>query len=269
LNLEDEEDYYVIGADDHHKDDDASEKDKEEDIPIKKPAKTMETEPEPSTAKTTAMKSSPTKSKPSVICVHSTIVGDMSDLIFTLFSMLLFLEPSISEPKETKLVTATTKASTTGTSRQTTIPRPADPPTIQYAAAAAANLPVTESFHHSNIAASPSLAAATVTATVDEHTSPAETTEASTSKVDPSVESAVKPAPTAGSATVTTEASTTVATPPIDEIEAHSTVSTPPANSSVVSPAAVTTRSTDISSTQPSRSQSPDEVKKTFTSCQD
>ncbi|KAF9122704.1 proteinral negative regulator of transcription subunit 5 [Mortierella sp. 14UC] len=235
LNLEDEEDYYVIGADDHHKDDDASEKDKEEDLPAKKPAKAVEPEPEPSPAKTSTTKTAPTK------------------------------KPSISEPKETKPVAAeVTKATTTGASRQTTIPRPADPPTIQYAAAAAANLPVAESSHPFNITASPSpspsLAAATVTMTADEHATPAEATEASTSKVEPAAGSAANPAPTVGSATVTVGASVSVATPPMDEAKIHSAMSTPhAANSSVVSSAAVTAKSTDISSAQPSRSQSPDE----------
>ncbi|KAG0280184.1 general negative regulator of transcription subunit 5 [Linnemannia exigua] len=229
LNLEDEEDFYVIGADDHHKDDDASEKDKDEDLPVKKPAKAVEPEPELPPTKTTATKAVPTK------------------------------KLSISEPKETKSVVATTtKVTTTGT-QQTTIPRPADPPTIQYAAAAAANLPATEYSHPSNITTSPSpsplLATAIVPTAGDEHASTAEVMETMTSKVEPPAETAVNLASTAGSATATA-----VATPLMDEAKTHSAVSTPFAvNSSAISSTTGTSTSTDISSPQQSRSQSPDE----------
>ncbi|KAK3846985.1 MAG: Not1 N-terminal domain, CCR4-Not complex component-domain-containing protein [Linnemannia gamsii] len=235
LNLEDEEDFYVVGADDHHKDDDNSEVDKDEDLPVKKPVKAAEPEPELSPAKTTATKTVPTK------------------------------KLSISEPKETKsVVAATTRVTTTGTLQQTTIPRPADPPTIQYAAAAAANLPAAEASHPSNITLSPSLSPSLATVTIatagDEHASPAEVTETLTSKLEPAAELVVNLASTPGSATATAGTSAAVATPPMDEAKTHSAVSTPFAvNSSIISSTTGTSTSTDISSPQPSRSQSPDE----------
>ncbi|KAG0290506.1 general negative regulator of transcription subunit 5 [Linnemannia gamsii] len=226
LNLEEEEDYYVIGADDHHKDDDVSEKDKDEDLSAKKPSKAVEPEPAPSPARTTATKAAPTK------------------------------QLSISEPKESKPTTAaspavaaatiTSKTTTNGSTRQTPIPRLADPPTIQYAAAAAANLPTVEPSQTSNTTASPLL----TDATVDD--APAASKDVLASTSDPSSESTVNPIPAAG-------ASAAVATPPMDEAKTRSAMSTPfAANSSIVS-SATTTKSTDITSAQPSRSQSPDE----------
>ncbi|KAF8931124.1 proteinral negative regulator of transcription subunit 5, partial [Haplosporangium gracile] len=233
LNLEEEEDYYVIGADDHHKDDDVSEKDKDEELPAKKPSKTVEPEPAVSPARATTTKTASMK------------------------------KLSISEPKETKLApapaptvptaTATSKTTTNGSTRQTTIPRPADTPTIQYATAAAANLPVTEPSQTSNITTSPSLAAATV----DDSSSASKDGLASTS--GPSAESAVTPASATGSGIAPIGASATVATPPMDEAKTQSAMSTPlAANYSVVS-STTTAKSTDITSAQPSRSQSPEE----------
>ncbi|KAG0314044.1 general negative regulator of transcription subunit 5 [Linnemannia gamsii] len=223
LNLEEEEDYYVIGADDHHKDDDMSEKDKDEDLPAKKPSKAVEPEPAPSPTRTTGTKTAPTK------------------------------KLSISEPKETKptaavspavAAAATSKTTMNVSTRQTTIPRPADPPTIQYAAAAAANLPVAEPSQTSNITASPSLAAAKV------EDAPATLKDQLALTPEPSAESAVNPVSAAG-------ASAAVATPPMDEAKTHSAMSTPFAANSIIDSFATTTNSTDITSAQPSRSQSP------------
>ncbi|KAF9151479.1 proteinral negative regulator of transcription subunit 5 [Linnemannia schmuckeri] len=233
LNLEEEEDYYVIGADDHHKDDDVSEKDKDEELPAKKPPKTVEPEPAASPARTTTTKTAPMK------------------------------KLSISEPKETKpapapaptvpTATATSKTTSNGSTRQTTIPRPADTPTIQYATAAAANLPMTEPSQTSNITASPSLAAAIA----DDSSAASKDGLVSTS--EPSAESAVTPASAAGSGIAPAGASATVATPPMDEAKTQSVMSTPlAANYSAVS-STTTAKSTDITSAQPSRSQSPDE----------
>ncbi|KAH7044760.1 Not1 N-terminal domain, CCR4-Not complex component-domain-containing protein [Linnemannia elongata] len=234
LNLEEEEDYYVIGADDHHKDDDVSEQDKDEEIPAKKPSKTVEPEPASSPVRTTTTKTALTK------------------------------KLSISEPKETNpaaapvaaptpTAAATSKATTNGSTRQTTIPRPADTPTIQYAAAAAANLPVAEPSQASNILASPSLSAATV----DE--APAALKDGLVSASEAPTESGGAPVSVTGSAVAPAGASAAVATPPMDEAKTHSALSTPfAANSSVVS-STTTTKSTDITSAQPSRSQSPDE----------
>ncbi|KAG9065119.1 general negative regulator of transcription subunit 5 [Linnemannia hyalina] len=251
LNLEEEEDFYVIGADDHHKDDDVSEKDKDEEIPAKKPSKTVEPEPASPPARTTTTKTVPTK-KLSISEPKET--KPAATLAATLATAPTATAPTATAPSATALTAAaTSKTTTSGSTRQTTIPRPADTPTIQYAAAAAANLPVAEPSQASNITASPSLAAATV----DE--APAASKDGLASTSEAMAESAVAPASTAGSAVAPAGASAAVATPPMDEAKAHSAMSTPlAANSSVVS-STTTAKSTDITSAQPSRSQSPDE----------
>jgi hypothetical protein len=179
--------------------------------------------------------------------------------VLTLIAILIIIELSISEPKETKptaavspavaAAAATSKTTMNVSTRQTTIPRPADPPTIQYAAAAAANLPVAEPSQTSNITASPSLAAAKV------EDAPATLKDQLALTPEPSAESAVNPVSAAG-------ASAAVATPPMDEAKTHSAMSTPFAANSIIDSFATTTNSTDITSAQPSRSQSPVEVKK-------
>ncbi|KAF9195449.1 proteinral negative regulator of transcription subunit 5 [Haplosporangium sp. Z 767] len=139
LNLEEEEDYFGVGADDHHghKDDDHSEKSKDDnhDPPSKKASREVEPETALSPSRSTTTKPTPTK------------------------------KMSISEPKEPKATIATSPVTTAKTAnivsiRQATVPRTVETPTptIQYATAAAANLPAAESPRITNISSSPSLA---------------------------------------------------------------------------------------------------------------
>ncbi|KAG0253354.1 general negative regulator of transcription subunit 5 [Mortierella polycephala] len=122
LNLEEEEDYFGVGADDHHKDDDYSEKSKDDNH------------------------DPPSKKAPKEPC-NRTSAKKMS----------------ISEAKEPKAIIATSPVTTAKTAnnvsiRQATVPRPVETPTptIQYATAAAANLPAAESPLITNISVSPS-----------------------------------------------------------------------------------------------------------------
>ncbi|KAF9931461.1 general negative regulator of transcription subunit 5 [Linnemannia zychae] len=235
LNLEEEEDFYVIGADDHHKDDDASEKSKDEELPVKKYSKIIEQEPAPSPAKAAPAKPTPIK------------------------------KLSVSEPKEAKPVTlvATTKTAPVATNASTrqTAPARVDPPTIQYAAAAAANLPMAENSHINNTMASSQSSSLTSTATVatgkidsllveteEDVASKSESLENVTTNLVPNIESA------------SGDADTSIIDPtlPANEAQTQPVVSTSDeAHSSDTSP--VATKSTEISSTQPSRSQSPNE----------
>ncbi|KAF9296875.1 general negative regulator of transcription subunit 5 [Mortierella antarctica] len=140
LNLEEEEDYFNIGTEDHytsHDHDQDKPKDKEDQDHSHK--RQTKEEPEPPRA---AKPTPPTK------------------------------KLSVSEPKETKPApTASpsfaTKTTTTHAppARQSTIPRAVESPAVQYAAAAAANLPA-ESSRVQNIS-SPSVAAATAQATIE------------------------------------------------------------------------------------------------------
>ncbi|KAG0052318.1 general negative regulator of transcription subunit 5 [Gryganskiella cystojenkinii] len=228
LNLEEEEDYFAVGTEDHYNahDDAKSSKDDVDEAPPKKPVKEVEPEPAPSPTKAAPPKPTPTK------------------------------KLSMSETKDTKPAapspTVVPKAAAQTPVRPAAVPRPVDPP-IQYATAVAANLPVSESPRLSNISASPSPSPNVAPAVLAQpsnvaHDSP-QTAAASAVSASPKMTAEV-PVPSSTPATTAAIASKAQATPPMEEAKTKSNVSTP---------SAVPAKAADVSSAQPSRSQSPTE----------
>ncbi|GJJ68160.1 CCR4-NOT transcription complex subunit 3 [Entomortierella parvispora] len=238
LNLEEEEDYFAVITDDHHSthDDTKSAKDEVEDAPPKRTTKEAEPEPAPSPTKTVAPKPTPTK------------------------------KLSMSESKETKPAPTSPsmvvpKAVSQTPARPAAVPRPVDPPVIQYATAVAANLPVVESPRISNVSASPSPSPNVTPAVLAQtssvlHESPKTTSATTVSVPSPkaAAQTTIVPATAAAAAAAATLASKAQATPPLEEAKTtKSNVSTPSAPSSTAA------KATDAPSAQQSTSQSPSE----------
>ncbi|KAF9380003.1 general negative regulator of transcription subunit 5 [Podila verticillata] len=153
LNLEEEEDYFNVGTEDHytsHDHEHDKSKDKEDHDYTQKKQTKEEPEPPRTNAKPTPTKklsvSEPKETKPAPTTPSP------------LFATKTTTTTTTAPPPSTT-TTTTTHAPPT---RQSTIPRAVESPAVQYAAAAAANLPA-ESPRVQNIS-SPSVAAATAQA---------------------------------------------------------------------------------------------------------